>query len=285
VLASKLVQVRYFPQRVAEVNVGDQPALYAAYAAEFSQPPPVGQSLPNPNNISFTGLMPQIQQWWADRGLPAVPVGDLSQYNPTLDANRDLRSSEILFNFLTQANVLGDATTSTDAFSSSEAADTPESIGAGQTRGNGLPELIDAWGKPLRFYRWPTRLFRSGGALAASPFLAAITPYDVNNAKIMFSSLPVFSGNLANDLNRDPDDPLRICIGNANFTAVQFEQNFHTPGTYHTILIVSPGPDGAMGLFEPWDVTNSGYLAAPDPLNLEGMTDNIMYLNVRTGGK
>jgi hypothetical protein len=28
------------------------------------------------------------------------------------------------------------------------------------TDGDGLFEIVDAWGQPLRFYRWPTRLFR-----------------------------------------------------------------------------------------------------------------------------
>ncbi|HEX4072212.1 MAG TPA: type II secretion system protein, partial [Planctomycetaceae bacterium] len=28
------------------------------------------------------------------------------------------------------------------------------------TDGDGLMEIVDAWGQPLRFYRWPTRLFR-----------------------------------------------------------------------------------------------------------------------------
>ena len=28
------------------------------------------------------------------------------------------------------------------------------------TDGDGLMEIVDAWGQPLRFYRWPTCLFR-----------------------------------------------------------------------------------------------------------------------------
>jgi prepilin-type N-terminal cleavage/methylation domain-containing protein len=28
------------------------------------------------------------------------------------------------------------------------------------TDGDGIPEIVDAWGQPLRFYRWPTRLVR-----------------------------------------------------------------------------------------------------------------------------
>ena len=98
--------------------------------------------------------------------------------------------------------------------------------------------------------------------------------------KTLFASLPVFSGNLANDLNRDPDDPLRSCIGISNF-----EQNFHTPATYHVLLIVSAGPDGQLGIYEPDDVPNFGYLAQPIPNQQDSLTDNIVYLNVRAGGK
>ena len=31
------------------------------------------------------------------------------------------------------------------------------------TDGDGLLEFIDAWGRPLRFYRWPTRMFKPAG--------------------------------------------------------------------------------------------------------------------------
>ena len=63
-------------------------------------------------------------------------------------------NSEILYDFLTGSNVLGDSPLGTDAFNSAETKDIDF---------DGLPEFIDAWGNPIRFYRWPTRLFRSGG--------------------------------------------------------------------------------------------------------------------------
>jgi prepilin-type N-terminal cleavage/methylation domain-containing protein len=294
-IGAKLAERRYFPQRVIELNLADQTDLYGKYVAQFSQPPPLGQSLPNPN-----GLVP----------------GDLSQYDWTKDSNHTLRSSEILYNFLTQANVIGDAPLSTDAFGTSEVVDTPEILDpvTKQLVGNGLPEFVDAWGQPLRFYRWPTRFFRSNGVIASTnpnqlahittpnappglpgPYQNAGGTYDTNNAKLLFASLPVFSGNLASDLNRDPDDPLRVCASNVVLPSGQsfmqaFEQNFHTPATYHTLLIVSAGPDGQMGLFEPDDTNNFGNLAAPIPNtptinHQDELADNIMYLNVRAGGK
>jgi hypothetical protein len=256
-LATKLLELKYFPQRVQElgnsVSATQQTQVHQLYAnlitkylAVFSLPQPPGQN-----------------------------IASLDKYNPALDANHTLRSSEILYDFLTQSNVLGNPPIGADAFTDAEVKDTD---------GNGLPELIDAWGNPLRFYRWPTRFFRSGG-VTSSPgtvpaTLATISPPDVANAKTLFASLPVFSGNLANDLNRDPDDPLRSCIGISNF-----EQNFHTPATYHVLLIVSAGPDGQLGIYEPDDVPNFGYLAQPIPNQQDSLTDNIVYLNVRAGGK
>ncbi len=50
-------------------------------------------------------------------------------------------------------------------------------------------------------------------------------------------------------------------------------------------LIVSAGPDGLLGLYEPDDYKNYGYLAQPIPGQEDALTDNIMYLNVRAGGK
>src|SRR5947207_1752252 len=67
VLASKIVQVRYFPQRVNEISYQDQPAIYRTYSGVFGGPPPAGQNLP----IN-----------------PATLLADLSKYDPTLDPGR-----------------------------------------------------------------------------------------------------------------------------------------------------------------------------------------------------
>ena len=68
-------------------------------------------------------------------------------------------SSELLYFALTRMEVFGTPLISVDAFSTREVADTDK---------DGLPEFIDGWGNPLRFYRWPTRLFKPFGLLGAN---------------------------------------------------------------------------------------------------------------------
>lgn len=266
-IATKSLEMKFFPQRVVELGN------------------PVSAAQQYQVNQLYLNLITKYMAVFSLQQPPGQNISNLSQYDWTRDANATLRSSEILYDFLTQSNVLGEAPLSADAFTSAEVKDTD---------GNGLPEFIDAWGNPLRFYRWPTRLFRSDGVLPNGT-LAQITAADITNAKILFSSLPVFSGNLAADLNRDPDDPLRNCVSIPSFE-INFNwtppKTFHTPATYHVHMIVSAGPDGQLGMYEPHelpqnanDTLHYGYLAQPIPGQQDALTDNIVYLNVRAGGK
>lgn len=70
--------------------------------------------------------------------------------------NPETESAELLYFAVTRMDVFGAAPVDTGAFRTQEVADTD---------GDGLPEFVDGWGKPLRFYRWPTRLFRPYGVL------------------------------------------------------------------------------------------------------------------------
>lgn len=63
-------------------------------------------------------------------------------------------SGIVLYAFLMKGETFGSATPGDDTFSGAEIKNTEET-------GN-LPCLVDAWGEPLRFYRWPTRLIRCG---------------------------------------------------------------------------------------------------------------------------
>jgi prepilin-type N-terminal cleavage/methylation domain-containing protein len=200
---------------------------------------------------------------------------------PTFQGVSSASSGEILYDFLTQANVLGDLPIGTDAFTPNEVRDTD---------GNGLLEFVDAWGNPLRFYRWPTRLFRPAGyGNGASP-----NSIDITNARVLISTLPSFTGNPQYDLSRDPEDPLRLCTmfhtNATNPLNIEFEDAFasagvymNTAGTYHVMLVVSSGPDGILGLYEPNDTTSKGHLAAVRDTN--DLADDITFLSHRAGGK
>ena len=60
----------------------------------------------------------------------------------------------VLHAMLTRGETFGAPSAGDDAFTGSEIRVGPET--------NNLPCLVDAWGEPLRFYRWPTRLIRCG---------------------------------------------------------------------------------------------------------------------------
>ncbi|MSR58940.1 MAG: prepilin-type N-terminal cleavage/methylation domain-containing protein [Planctomycetaceae bacterium] len=257
ILAIKLLERKYFPQRQQEVL--DTVTMGTYFGAGSPQPK-----------------------------ISNAPFGTVS-------------SSEILYDFLTQLNVLGDQALGADAFSPSEVRDLDL---------DGLPEFVDAWGQPLRFYRWPTRLFRSSPPVSwvgVTDAKTGILSSDVANARSLISGLIPVPSTSINDpdnqpddpirrgLARDPVDPLRRCAAIPNFESTTIFANppmlpadvgpyvFHTPITYHLLTVISAGQDGDLGLYEPDDTANFGHLAAVRDPN--AMTDNITYLNVRAGGK
>ncbi|QDT15353.1 type II secretion system protein [Alienimonas californiensis] len=80
--------------------------------------------------------------------------GNAAVTGPFEDAtyrNDATASSEALFLFLSQGETYGVEDTDADAFKESELADAD---------GDGLREIVDGFGNPIRFYRWPTRLIR-----------------------------------------------------------------------------------------------------------------------------
>ncbi len=69
-------------------------------------------------------------------------------------------SAACLYLILTQASVFD-----TDPVAAADL----RGLELADTDGDGLMEIVDAWGQPLRYYRWPTRLFRpamSSGSVA-----------------------------------------------------------------------------------------------------------------------
>ncbi|MCA9074133.1 MAG: prepilin-type N-terminal cleavage/methylation domain-containing protein [Planctomycetaceae bacterium] len=248
---------------------------------------------------------------------------------PSWPANNDIYdSSELLYLILTEGRVIGATPVDADAFNGNEVADTD---------GDGFLELVDAWGNPLRFYRWPTRLlnpfgFRSSSLNSAanstdvSIFVADESPFqtaldvirNTSNNGIATATLFVIVGDEIMELNStspntlnvtrgqagttseahhagatvkmapfpeivsllmgslsvraasyDPDDP-RGQLPSSSYNSVSFEGDLHTLDSYHTPLIVSAGPDEVLGLEEPFDTSNYGYLAG---LDMDGGSD------------
>ncbi|QDT45110.1 hypothetical protein Pan241w_52280 [Gimesia alba] len=230
----------------------------------------------------FRQYFPQVRNENAsiDSLMDAVAGTSGAAGNLGSDGGRSV-SAEYLYYFLTQHGVYGAAPLGEDNFLSTEVVDTD---------GDGLKEFVDSWGRPLRFYRWPTRLIKPDGVNV-----------DRTTAGYLISSLPaeVISGTGQRDpLTIDPDDPKGLIqLDNQNlsgllnplFAASDSSTPYTLPqyatrDTYSIPLIVSAGQDSILGLYEPVDATNNGYLCHPDAANFDGLFDNITNHNQRAGG-
>lgn len=96
-------------------------------------------------------------------------------------------NAEMLYYFLTNGPQFDAAPVDTDTFRSTELADTD---------GDGALEIVDAWGKPLRFYRWPTRLIRPApsGSEATPQTITNPSEPNPNLLNYQFEINPAFSG-------------------------------------------------------------------------------------------
>ena len=174
---------------------------------------------------------------------------------------RETESAALLYWILTNSEVYGIAPVDESDFSSSEVQDTD---------GDGLKEFVDAWGRPLRFYRWPTHLMRPGDGASVGPGVipsgstVALAPIDRTFVTAIWSGLPAAPtvGGELDPLSRDPDDPAGLvgtwALNQSSLLPITDIQNyFTTPNTYHAFLIVSAGPDGNLGMQEPYSPTIS----------------------------
>ena len=218
------------------------------------------------------------------RNFPQRFVEDTQATASGFDASKhqpETESAEVLYYLLSNAPSFGTETDDLSHFTSSEIADTD---------GDGLLEFVDAWGNPLRFYRWPTRLIRPAAAgVESSPGARPILINTKRAARFLINRLPD-----SISIGRDSDDPLGVVnpvkppATDNDLTA--FENQIHTANTWHVPLIVSAGPDEELGLFEPNDTTNFGTLAQPKPdpptSNAPNpvLFDNITNLSQQAGG-
>ncbi|MCH2201939.1 MAG: type II secretion system GspH family protein [Fuerstiella sp.] len=246
-------------------------------------------------------------------GTPTV-----AQVNAQVNVNwakhdRDTESAELLYFALVRSESFGATVSGADQFSASEISDTDN---------DGLPEFVDAWGNPLRFYRWPTRLVDHNPPVPFNPILSnladgtdgrVITADERRVAGVLLKGLPPAPGTISGTQQRehllvDPDDPIGLLytfLENPQYIAMGIdlqdyinEDTFHTIDTYHTPLIVSAGADENLGLYEPWftDTGIFGTLAQPVGVVLpavpvyplageDAMLDNVTNRSRRAGGQ
>lgn len=215
-------------------------------------------------------------------------------------------SAEMLFVVLTKLEAFGAQTAGEDSFTTDEVRDTD---------GDGLPEIVDGWGNPLRFYRWPTGVLKPFGIVGkdlqpgralfdddgdgaddnsvgeyATPDTddSIIEPEARTFASFLMSGLPrapQVQGQY-DTLNEDPDDPYGLLLAEMKRLSVtipplvtttdylQFENLYHTFDTFHKPLVVSAGPDGFLGLQEPFvteDLNFNGTFDSGEDLNGDGV--------------
>jgi hypothetical protein len=144
----------------------------------------------------------------------------------------ETESSELLYFCLIASGTFGATSVDSDRFTDAEIQDTDN---------DGLPEFVDAWGQPLRFYRWPTRLVDWDPPVPFQPDLSdpddptdvivtvdtdndgtpdttvgqrAVSQQERNVANILLKGLPPAPSMLPNGvlprdlLLTDPDDPI-----------------------------------------------------------------------------
>lgn len=279
----------FFPQRfveMADVRTGPAPGTPGADGI--------------PDRIQFDEVYGPAVTW--SGGTPNLPTN----HDPITE------SAELLYFALTRLEVFGSPLVSVDEFSTREVADTDN---------DGLPEFIDGWGQPLRFYRWPTRLFKPFGLFGSnqvpggpgddsgSPsgadfsdlyeigwpgsddvvihpdvrFLARIYVTGIPRGPVTVGGLPIVGD--YDQLNVDPDDAFGVLLEQAKLLSSHgipmlnavSESRYHTLDTYHRPLVVSAGPDGFLGLYEPNHTEDlpsfNGVLDAGEDANGNGFLD------------
>jgi len=168
-------------------------------------------------------------------------------FNPTRKTDRTLESSELLNLALTFGVSAGRGREVIDSLKKAHVQDKDN---------NGLAELYDDWGNPLRFYNAPTRLVRPGG-VGTLP-----NPTEYAAANQLMAGIPAQAASardFASVFNQDPFDPkgaLRQLSAPSgapswHLAPATVENLYHTVDTYYRPLIVSCGEDGALGMGEP----------------------------------
>ncbi len=312
ILAKKALFRLEFPQRLEERLAFEKTGA------------PLVSGLPNSMYLAICAPAARARLGLADTVAlndPAI-VAEVAARFALGASSPETESSELLYFALLKSGSYGAAAVDSDRFTENEVRDTD---------GDGLPEFIDAWGQPLRYYRWPTRLIDTDPPVPFQPDLTLpddptdvaldldndgnidlgiggrlITKQERDIANLLLKGLPPAPSIMPNNalprdlLLIDPDDPvgrLYAELEHLNGTngkptlALEFnEAKYHTPDTFHAPLVVSAGPDGVLGLYEPHDTGNFGNLAAYNSTltlsqMIDAISDNITSRNKLSGGR
>lgn len=243
------------------------------------------------NTLAKKSLQRQfLPQTWAEAAYLLGRAGKAAPSSP----QPATESAEVLFFFLSDGSVKGYSPATQDVFGGNEIKDTD---------GNGFPELVDAWGKPLRFFRWPTRLLRPDGLTTVQ----GVDSIALSRASILITGLPS-TLTLNATSNHDPDDSYNVLTPATGGWCLPGEQTsfenggagifvprlfpMHTLFTWHAPLVVSAGLDGDFGIYGTDVPGHIGRLcepilpapSSPDFQFPPALTDNITTLNIKSGG-
>jgi len=133
----------------------------------------------------------------------------------------------------------------------------------GDTDGDSFPEFLDAWGNPLRFYNWPTRIFADAAlskllVTGGNQALRDTDPFDTHDLLLS----PQFNTLLSSPFQLGPGRTA-IALG---------PENYKDPGQFWAFMIISAGPDGELGLNSP---NATGFDRLGTVTSLDELSDNI----------
>lgn len=206
----------------------------------------------------------------------------------------ELENSELLYLFLTDGAGAGEARVNAERLPARHKMD---------QNSNGLPEFVDDWGSPIRFYGWTHRLTRpDGNGMPIDQSLFNKTAHLLSTAQTLPATPAPYPATIYNHaINQDPDDPTGALSDRMTATGlftVPFdvdldvvmdpmfvdihtcpafdEESYHALDTRGLSMVISAGPDRVLGLIEPTEQTNPDQRTAMPILTLiDALYDNV----------
>lgn len=243
----------------------------AGYTTQYKQNPPLYQLL-----ASKTAFRTTFPQNFGEMSSPPA-------YNAA-NHKQITESAACLYIILTQAAVFDTEPPAAAELKGVEVADTD---------GDGLLEVVDAWGQPLRYYRWPTRLFRP--ATSAS---TVETP-QTNSTNVNYFTLAPAPSPASILISSAPRGPLFAWSSTGTYSVGQTIQQTTNVSNLMMFQCTTSTPPGTPGGTQPNfgsvtaqgqtvpDGSNLVWTSVLDPLTIDsddpnGIDSTGMYINETT---